>query len=296
MKNKIDDIGEKIKRERQRAGLTQSQLAKDHISRNMLSMIEKGDAKPSIDTLTHISNTLDIPAGLFFSSDDKTDALYNKINVITKAKKLFAEGMFYECAQICRSVPFDDEISYLLAEAELALAENDMKHFMLKSASDHLSASSSAARSSIYAKNDFFGTVSCYKAFISFAASKIDIDTLSRVSKLPSRVPSSYITFLFILYYIENGDPQTADKITSSVPSLEPDQMRYLKAKRLSREFKTSAALEILIPLYNSENLSFIEKYSVLADIETCYENRRDFESAYKYSAIKHHMLECFSK
>ena len=296
MNNKIDNIGEKIKRERLRAGMTQTALAGDRISRNMLSMIENGEAAPSLETLNHIANTLDIPAGIFFSDSDKTDALYDKIEAITRAKRQYESGMYAECADTCRGIPFDDETSLLLAEALLHLANEDMKRFMLRSAAGRLAAARDAAAATIYASGEIFGTITCHETFISFASDGIDADALSRLSKLPSRIPPSYITFLSVLYYLEKGDVATAENIVSALPYLDPDHMRYLRAKKLSREFKTSAALEILIPLFDSEKLGFLEKYAILADIETCCENRRDFEAAYKYSAMKHHMLECFSK
>ena len=54
-------IGEKIREARIERGLTQSEVAADKITRNMLSAIESGKASPSLDTLLHISSRLDIP-------------------------------------------------------------------------------------------------------------------------------------------------------------------------------------------------------------------------------------------
>ena len=41
-------LGEKIKQARQEAGLSQRQLCGDAITRNMLSQIENGSARPSM--------------------------------------------------------------------------------------------------------------------------------------------------------------------------------------------------------------------------------------------------------
>ena len=45
------ELGEKIKQARLEAGLSQRQLCGDTVTRNMLSQIENGSARPSMDTL-----------------------------------------------------------------------------------------------------------------------------------------------------------------------------------------------------------------------------------------------------
>ena len=48
------ELGEKLLRARQEAGLSQRQLCGDVITRNMLSRIEHGTARPSMDTLQYL--------------------------------------------------------------------------------------------------------------------------------------------------------------------------------------------------------------------------------------------------
>ena len=45
-------LGEKIRQARLEAGLSQRQLCGDTVTRNMLSQIENGSARPSMDTLS----------------------------------------------------------------------------------------------------------------------------------------------------------------------------------------------------------------------------------------------------
>ena len=45
------ELGEKIRQARLDAGMSQRQLCGDEITRNMLSLIENGSAKPSMKTL-----------------------------------------------------------------------------------------------------------------------------------------------------------------------------------------------------------------------------------------------------
>lgn len=287
-------IGEKIRIERLRANMTQAQLANGCISRNMLSLIESGKALPSLETLDHISDLLSLPAGYFICNDEATEELYMKINLVTKAKRLYSDKKYEECAELCKKLPFDDEMNSLLAECELNIACRLIDDCMLQSALRHLEAASTASSRSIYSSGEFKGTVEGLKFLISCGASDIDTDKLGKHSRRESRIPGGVFGYLSVLSYCDRGDFETAEKLVSSFPFLTKDEFSYFKAKKYIRDFKYSKALDILLVLADSKSLGFISKYRILADIEACYENKRDFESAYKYSTLKHKMLEAF--
>ena len=296
MRNSTEKTGERIRSERLRANMTQAALAGDRVSRNMLSMIESGGALPSLETLEYISNKLDVPAGIFLAGTEKERALYDKADAVARAKALFSEGRYKDCADAARSVPFDDELAYILAEASLAEATEDMGRFMLAGAKARLSEARNAASRCSYIKEDFTGTVEAYESFISFAASDIDRDELSRLAKRPSRIPCGKFIFLTVLSYLDSGDFDSAENAVTSAPYLLPDEMKYYKAKCLVRDFKFTKAIELFTSVEDSPSLGFITKYRIAADVEACFENKRDFESAYKYATKKHHILELFSK
>lgn len=282
--------------ERLRANMTQSALSDGRVSRNMLSMIESGAASPSVETLEHIANTLDVPAGIFFTSDESDEALYEKVNDISKAKALYTEKRYEDCAEICRKHPHDDEMNYLLAESMIAEAEKNMSLFMLTSASNCLKKAASASKRCKYMPKEFAGTVEAYEAIISFATGEISVDTVNRLARTPSRVPASVFAFLLVLSYFDRGDAESAEKIAAALPFLSKEHVKYVKAMQLAREFKFNQAIELFEELSESDDLQFISKYRLMANIESCYENKRDFESAYKYSTMKHHILELYSK
>lgn len=62
-------IGEKIRQSRQTAGLSQRQLCGEKITRNMLSQIENGSARPSMDTLSYLAGRLGKPVSFFLDED-----------------------------------------------------------------------------------------------------------------------------------------------------------------------------------------------------------------------------------
>lgn len=63
------ELGEKLLRARQEAGLSQRQLCGDYMTRNMLSQIEHGTARPSMDTLRYLAAQLGKPVSFFLEED-----------------------------------------------------------------------------------------------------------------------------------------------------------------------------------------------------------------------------------
>ena len=63
------NLGEKLKNARLEAGLSQRQLCGGEITRNMLSQIEHGTARPSMDTLRYLATRLGKPVSFFLEED-----------------------------------------------------------------------------------------------------------------------------------------------------------------------------------------------------------------------------------
>lgn len=59
------ELGARLRQARLEAGLSQRQLCGDVITRNMLSQIENGSARPSMDTLRYLAARLGKPMGYF---------------------------------------------------------------------------------------------------------------------------------------------------------------------------------------------------------------------------------------
>ena len=59
------ELGDKLRQARLDAGLTQRQLCGDRITRNMLSQIENGLARPSMQTLRYLAGQLKKPVSYF---------------------------------------------------------------------------------------------------------------------------------------------------------------------------------------------------------------------------------------
>ena len=68
------ELGEKLLQARLEAGLSQRQLCADVITRNMLSLVEHGTARPSMDTLRYLAGKLGKPMSYFLEEDVVTSS------------------------------------------------------------------------------------------------------------------------------------------------------------------------------------------------------------------------------
>ena len=123
------ELGEKIRQARLDAGLSQRQLCGDVITRNMLSQIESGKAKPSMATLQYLAGQLGRPVGYFL---DEEVARSSNIDIMAEARQAYAAGnhaaVLFKLEQYQQPDElFDQEYFYLSALAALALGEEKLE-------------------------------------------------------------------------------------------------------------------------------------------------------------------------
>ncbi len=140
------ELGQRIKALRQELGLSQRQLCGDVITRNMLSQIENGSARPSMDTLSYLAGKLGKTVSYFLEEDTVTSP--NQM-AMEQARAAYIEGEYERAAEILQGYKSPDETfdwekgllySLLcLARAELAVKENRIpyaKHLLEEAAQD----------------------------------------------------------------------------------------------------------------------------------------------------------------
>ena len=119
------ELGRRLKEARLAAGLSQRQLCGDVITRNMLSAIENGAARPSMDTLRYLAGRLEKPVSYFLEGDIP---LSPNQKVMEEARSAY---LMKEPAQVLRALEdyrkpdgiFDAEAQLLELLACLDLAE-----------------------------------------------------------------------------------------------------------------------------------------------------------------------------
>ena len=83
------ELGKRIKTCRLEAGLSQRQLCGDYMTRNMLSQIESGAARPSMDTLAYLARQLGKTVSFFL--EEQTVTSPNQ-QLMTQAREALAHG------------------------------------------------------------------------------------------------------------------------------------------------------------------------------------------------------------
>ena len=116
------DLSQKLKQARLDAGLSQKALCGDRITRNMLSQIENGSARPSMDTLKFLAAQLKKPLSYFLEEDAVTSpnqVLMEKARVAEPSDALHLLGQYK-----APDPTFDNERWLLEALVCLSLAES----------------------------------------------------------------------------------------------------------------------------------------------------------------------------
>ncbi|MBR6727181.1 MAG: helix-turn-helix transcriptional regulator, partial [Clostridia bacterium] len=127
------NIGQKIKQLRLSKLMTQSDLAGDHITRNMLSSIEHGSALPSLPTAMYIAERLNVPVG-YLLSEGEDEFIYRKMASIANIRRAFASRDFAGCLSLLASFggESDDELALLRAECEYGIGVNAFENGRLR--------------------------------------------------------------------------------------------------------------------------------------------------------------------
>lgn len=94
------ELGEKLRSARMDAGLTQKQLCEGIVTRNMLSQIENGTARPSMATLTEFARRLGKSVSYFL---EDTAVVSPNTQVMTQARQLFDSGEYARAAAVLES-------------------------------------------------------------------------------------------------------------------------------------------------------------------------------------------------
>lgn len=116
------ELGQKIKEARLQAGLSQRQLCGEEITRNMLSQIENGSARPSMTTLQYLASRLGVSVSYFLEEQAVTSP---NQQVMEKARSAGDPGQIMELLADYQGPDpvFDRERWLLEALSLLELAE-----------------------------------------------------------------------------------------------------------------------------------------------------------------------------
>ena len=117
------ELGEKLRQARLEAGMSQRQLCGDVITRNMLSQIENGSARPSMPTLQYLASRLGKSVGYFLEEETVSE----NQSLIAHARRAFRAGEYAQARLVLQGFvhpdeTFDLEYRFLMAKTTLHAA------------------------------------------------------------------------------------------------------------------------------------------------------------------------------
>lgn len=288
----MNPIGERIRDLRQKRGFTQKSLAGSHMTRNMLSLIENGQASPSLATILYLAEQLDVPAGYFFAVTEEDEKRYYKMMVIPEIKQLFRDGLYEACEQRIQEIPshcLDDEIAYISAQCFLHTALQCAGGYALKSADSHLAKADLAIQSTIYAGNDLVLAVRYYRDLIALLLTGADYsEETADIRNASSFVSVDMLRYMeeILVCAREHCSPAVREWNTKSFHD------RHLYALYLMHTDQVKQAVMVLRELLDSESLPFYMQYRVCSDLEEAANADGDFRSAYNAARRKLELME----
>lgn len=150
------ELGRRLKTARLAKKMTQSDVAGNFITRNMLSLIESGSATPSMKTLEYLSGVLEIPMEKLVSESGSFEQ-NSELQQFQNIKKLLQDQKYQEFLDTVQPEGiFSDELHALCSIAHLELARifaESTQTEQLQSAISHARFASLEASRGIYANS-----------------------------------------------------------------------------------------------------------------------------------------------
>lgn len=245
------EIGSKLRQARLDAGLSQRQLCGEMITRNMLSLIENGSARPSMDTLAYLAERLGRPIS-FFLEEESGNAY-----VMKQAREAYVQGQYTEVEALLKQYKPDgvqDEewallgTLTLLAMAEQALDRPAYARELLERA---------AQQRSCYLIPELEQRRLLLLSEVSLEAVELPVDDRPLLCRAKAA--------------LENQDANRCLVLLEACEEQENPRWRYLRAETAFAlgDYATAAAH------YPPDSY---------ARLEECYRNLGDYKKAYEYA------------
>ena len=278
------ELGEKIKALRKARGMTQAQLAGEHITRNMLCEIEKGKASPSLDTLSAIADGLSVPAAFLLDESEDLFA-YAKRDAMAEIRKLYRSGEYGACFRLCETLPGepDDEIALLLSHCALGEGRRAFYRGNMETALVYFNEALTYAEKTTYPTEDVAASAGLYASLAGNVSSpRRDFDEPLYREKANRATESELFA-----YVIDNTDYPYTNRLFA----------KHQEARGLIKARRYRDALPILLSLEEHKGEAEASAYFLFrlySDMEICYREEQDFERAYKYSTKRITLLSAF--
>ena len=266
-------IGEKIKRLREKKRMTQSELAGDHVSRNMLSLIENGRATPSVQTLEALAEKLKTTSAFLLADRGEETALL-KHSSIKDIRIAFSGKNYHIAANLCQrlyedGMGADDEVDLVLAESLLETAKESLLADRVREACALFDQAVYYAERTAYYADHILGAAWLYFEYMGLLSPSLVSETLE------AETASAYATAArrddAFCRYIQSYLGESSDEMItfSADPAYTRLLAAHIRAEKSMREGDFEKALGELTEILRGEDvLPGIVMYHVFADLE----------------------------
>ena len=259
------ELGEKLRQARLESGLSQRQLCGEEITRNMLSLIENGAAKPSMKTLQYLAERLGKNVSYFL---EETALLSPNQEVMARARQLYDAGAFaqaYKILETYRSPDpvYDRERELLWVLLRLELAEEAIAQERIRYAQELL-------------QNTPVKTA--------YLAEALNRRRLLLLGRIPGQTVSGQLPGIDDELLLRAEEALAARNLPRAAHLLEamehPDDPRWhlLRGRIFLQQKKWTAAAACFV----AAEAVFPRQVAPL--LETCYRQLGDFQKAYEYA------------
>lgn len=251
------ELGQRIRQARLEAGLSQRQLCGDRITRNMLSQIENGSAKPSMDTLRFLAAQLDKPVGCFL--EEQPPVALPNLELMTQLRQAQGRQVLQLLKQYRGPDPvFDPERWLLEAQTCLALARQALQEDKTDYARQLLEQAARAGESTPYYTQalERERLLLCGQAGLPVTLPSLDEELLLRARLAP----------------------QSQKKSLLAAVQTPTDQWYFLQGQLARQEGRWQEAIGLYL---QARDYDPRQCYSAL---EQCYRQLEDYKQAYEYA------------
>ncbi len=291
------DIGEKIKKLRLHQNMTQSELAGDQITRNMLSRVENGAALPSLPTVWYLAERLGVPAGFLLAEGDD-DRVWRKMNRIEGIRRVLRSGDARICLELCledaEMSEADDEIYLIMAQCSLALAREEFDRGNLHDACAALDNAIDYAARTVYDTTAIRQTAALYFRFMHGLSAMLYSEVLSDAAVDDPLLGSddAFGRYVVAREALAAGEERRVAAYLKRERENDLWQMHFsAHAAMVHGEY--ARAEQLLHRLLHADAArSEVLLYCVFCDLEICCREQSDFRGAYEYSQNKVALLE----
>lgn len=261
----VMELAQRIKNARLEAGLSQRQLCGDVCTRNMLSLIESGKARPSMDTLRHFAGVLGKPMSYFL---EENAVLSPNQAIMAQAESAYAAGDFSQTLSLLEQYNGPDAVfdqtRYLLEILACeALAEKAVEDNKKAYALQLLDRADAAAAHTLYAPETTRRTILRWQAAPSTAVG--------------AKIPTTQALMLRADAALQKQEYEKAAKILDAT-EVTPPQWKLLRGTAALHLGELDAAEKYL----RSVEHTYPKEAAAL--LELVYLKKGDYRLAYEYA------------